>query len=494
MADILPTLLQFPPSSTPKKKLSPKEYDAQITAYLKELTKIKDTAYTKTVEKKNLLDLIDPSVNSLAFMITFNHQIVAANKDNRRREALTSFYAIPFLHQFDPIQVRYAGEEWRHLWETVNEVLEVNNSTDLSPLTTGILRLDPSAGTFTSNHLRLLRLALHNGVPSQALPILDKNIHAYPHKSTKRLPEEIPSEEHEFSNAFITQASHFSLEIKPEWVLEYYFLGASIYLALDNYVRARLFLEHVILSPSQTKSGAFSALQVEAYQKWVLLGLLVQGKQFPLPATMDGTAMLKIRNMAAPYDALVTDFEKRDIKKYSAEMEQAGSLWANDGNLRLVREVELALSKYKIIDLQKTYAALPVTRIAELMEMDVELTFHLLQDMIGTGSLLAELSQSGVLTFKSSEAKMPDVVDGPDDLEARTRRITDLIASVREADRRLQLTKEFVDVAKRTKKSASGVEGDLADVMDLEYDHPAPVSMMESQGGNGENDDEDLMT
>jgi len=339
MADILPILLQFPPSSTPsKKKPSPKEYDSQISAYIKEVAKIKDAAYTKTIEKKNLLDLIDPSINSLAYMTTFNRQIVAAGKDTRRQEALTSSYAIPFLHQFDPIQVRYAGEEWRHLWEKVAEVLTDNRSTDISSLVTGILRLDPSAGTFTSNHLRLLRLALANGVPSQALPILDKNIYAYPHKSSKRLPEELSSEEHEFSNAFITQASHLSIDIKPEWVLEYYFLGASIYLAMNNHTRSRLFLEHVLLSPAQSKSGVFSALQVEAYQKWVLLGLLVQGKQFPFPATIDSGAVQKIRHMAAPYEALAADFEKRDVKKYSAEMEDAGKLWANDGNLRLVKD------------------------------------------------------------------------------------------------------------------------------------------------------------
>lgn len=492
MADILPTLLSFPRNETPaKKKPSPKEYDSQITAFIKELGKIKDVSFTKTVEKKNLLDMLDLSINSLAYLTTLSHQIIAAGKDTRRKEALISTYAIPFLLQFDPIQVRYDGETWRYMFEYVNEVLCSNRSTDLSPLSTAILRLDPSAGTFTTNHVRLLRAALSNGVPSQALPILDQNIHAYPHKSSKRLAEELLSEEHEFSNAYISQATAFSLEVKSEHVLEYYFLGASIYLALNNYTRARLFLEHVLLSPLQSKSGSFSALQVEACRKWVLLGLLVQGKQFPFPATMDGGVVQKIRNVAGPYEALAADFEKRDLKKFEAEMDLHGKNWADDGNLRLVREVGNALVRYKVIDLQKTYAALPVTRVAELMEMDTNPTFQLLQDMIGSGALLAELSQSGVLTFKSSEAKLPEVVDGPDDLEARTRRITDLIASVREADRRLQLTKEFVDVAKRQKKAGSGVDGDLADVMDLEYDNPSPA--FEPMERSGEGDDEDLM-
>lgn len=493
MAEILPTLLHFPPNgSNTKKKLTPREYDTQISSYIKDLSKIKDVSYTKTTDKKNLLDLIDPAINSVAYMVTFNRQIKAAGKDSKQKEALAA-YAISFLHQFDPVQVRYAGEEWRFLWETVCEVLAANRSVDLSPLVTGILRLDPTAGTFTSNHLRVVRLALGNGVPSQALPILSKNIHAFPTKTSNRIPEELPSEEHEFSNAFITQASRHSLEIRTEWVLEYYLLGASIYIALKNHVRARLFLEHVLLSPSQPKTGGVSGLQAEAYQKWTLLGLLVEGKRFQTPATMDWKALVSIRNATAAYDSLAMDFEKRDLKKFQAEFEVGGTLWADDGNLRLVKEVAAALLRYKVIDLQKTYAALPVTRVAEVMDMDVEQTSDLLQDMIATGSLLASLSQSGVLTFRSSEAKLPDVADGPDDLEARTQRIEELVKSVREADRRLQLTKWYVEHAQRAKKASSGVEGDLADVMDLEYDEPAETAEALMEYANAEGDDEDLM-
>lgn len=491
MAEILPALLHFPANgSSTKKKLTPKEYDIQITGYVKEVLKIKDVSFTKTTDKKNLLDLLDPAVNSIAYMVTFNRQISAAGKDQTQREKLLP-YGVKFLHEFDPVQVRYAGEEWRILWETVQQIFLEHSATDISSLVTGMLRLDPSAGTFTINHLQLVRLALRNGVPSQSLPILSKSIYAFPTKSSKRLPEELPSEDHEFSNSFITQSSHHSLEIRAEHVLEYYLLGASIYTALGNYVRARLFLEHVLLSPSQPKSGGFSALQVEACQKWILLGLLVEGKRFPLPPTMDGNAIQNIRHAVSPYDALAHDFEKRDVKKFQAEFEEAGSLWADDGNLRLVKEVASALLRYRIIDLQKTYAVLPVVRIAELIESDLGSTTALLQNMIETGSLSAELTQSGVLTFRSSDAKLPDVADGPDDLETRTQRIEELIKSLREADRRLQLTKDFVEYVKRTKKAGGGVEGDLADVMDLEYDNPASIPQTLSEHGNA--DDEDLM-
>lgn len=491
MADILPTLLQFPPAGgNSKKKLSSKEYDTQIGGYLRELGKIKPVQFTKTHDKKNLLDLLDPATNSLAYMIAFNRQVSSAGKDSRLIDNLST-YAINFLYQFDPIQVRYAGEEWRHLFETVCATLSGTGATDISPVVTGLLRLDPTAGTFTNNHLRLVHLALRLGVPSQVVPILDKNIHAYPSKPPKGLPTESLNDELDFSNTFISQKSGLTTEVKPEGVLTYYYLGGTIYLALENYTRARLFLETVLLSPSTSKTPNFSALQLEAYRKWLMLGLLVDGKQFPYLKTIDAGVIKNIRTMAAPYEALVADFEKRDAKKYEADMDVAGTVWADDGNLRLVREVALALQRYKVIDLQTTYAALPVTRVAELMEMEEDLALLLLKDMIQSGSLLASLSQDGsVLTFHSSEAKLPEqAVEGSEDLEARTMRITGIIESVREADRRLQLTKEYVDFKRKEKKAGgSGGEGDLADVMDLEYDNPAPPMM-----GNLREDDEDLM-
>lgn len=502
MADILPTLQQFPPAgSNTKKKLSPKDYDTSVTSYLKEISKIKEASFTKSCEGKNLLDWLDPAVNSLAVMITFNKQyaIAAVNKDTKRIEALLPF-GVNFLLNFDPIQVRYAGEEWRVIWESVCLTLSNSHSTDLSPLVTGLLRLYPTAATFTSHHLRAVRLALSSNVPSQVLPLLDRNITAYPQKHTKNLPSEYPSEDHDFSNAFITQKSGFSIELKSEYVLEYYLLGASIYLALNNPVRARLFLEHVLLSPSLAKSGSFSALQVEAYAKWLMLGLLVEGKQFPYPKTMDPTVMKNIRNVSTPYETLVADFERRDLKKFEADMDVAGTIWADDGNLRLVKEVALQLQRFRIIDLQKTYAALPVERVAELLELPGPDTTNLLKNMIETGSLLASLSGNGeafsangeVLSFHSSEAKLPELRAGADDLEVRTGRIEELVRSVREADRRLQLSREFVEWSRRAKKAGgSAGEGDLADVMDLEYDNPVGVGPMLGEPVGGE--DEDLM-
>ena len=57
--------------------------------------------------------------------------------------------------------------------------------------------------------------------------------------------------------------------------LMYFLYGAMLYLGVKNWERALLLLEIVIMSPTQHTA---SMIQVEAYRKWVLVGLLLEGR------------------------------------------------------------------------------------------------------------------------------------------------------------------------------------------------------------------------
>jgi len=469
MEDAVATLLSFPPDNVAS--LSPKEYDKAMNTFLKNIDKLPNSAYTKSVDKQNVLELLNPAVNSIPFLLSLVEQ-VKATKDKAQQELLLN-QALIYLAIFDPVQVRYVGEQWVLLLSWVLDCLLKTGVIDLSPVSNAMLRLDPSVGTFTTNHLHFLRRCVDAGAPSQALPILDKNIYAFPTAPPKNVPEELPSEVHELSNGFITSKSGFTSKVHPEYILEYYLLGAHVYIGLRNYTRARLFLEYVILTPSL--QHASSALQVEAYKKWLLLGLLAEGKTYPIPRTNDAAVMKSIKSIAKPYEVLADTFEKRDWRKYQAEMEVGTQIWHEDGNLRLVKEAGDALFRYRVIDLQKTYAALPVSRVSSHLGFSADATLQMLTDMIRQGYLNASVtpgasSGDAVLRFHNTDAGTSSTSAQDDDLEAQTKRIEDLVTFVRDADRRLQLTKEYVEYAKRAKRA--GPDNDLADQMDLTWDAP----------------------
>jgi COP9 signalosome complex subunit 3 len=58
-------------------------------------------------------------------------------------------------------------------------------------------------------------------------------------------------------------------------VHEYFLMGAMLYVGLRQWDDALLYLQLVLTSPT---SGTPSGLMLEAYQKWVLVECLVNGK------------------------------------------------------------------------------------------------------------------------------------------------------------------------------------------------------------------------
>jgi len=471
MAEASAVMLSFP---SDKPASSPQEYDQRMTAYLKQLDKLPRSVWS-TTDKQNPRELLDPAVNSLPYLLSLLELAKGIGTDRQKAEEFLSQASV-FFASFDPVQVRYAGEQWRELWDFALNTSHKLDLLDLSPFAAALLRLDPTAGTFTTLHLLFLRLCMEHGTPSQALPILDKNIYAYPQSAAKNVPSELRSEEHGLSNTFITPKSGFTEKIHPEYVLEYYTLGAHIYISVRNYRRARLFLEHVILHPSQAHS--VSAFQAEAYKKCILIGLLTEGKLFPYIKTVDSAVMKSIKALSKAYDALAEDFERRDSRRFQADLDVGMQIWAEDGNLGLVMEAGRALLRYRVSDLQKTYAALPVSRVATHLELSPVDTLDTLNHMIRQSDLNASLTSGAspgeaVLRFHFT----PSTNSAADsDLEAQTKRIEELISAVRDADRRLQLTKEHIEISKRNKRAGPDLE--LAEQMDLTWDAPSGGPMV----------------
>lgn len=101
---------------------------------------------------------------------------------------------------------------------------------------------------------------------------------------------------HDSGSTFITNASGLSDKLEYLDHLQYFLYGAMIYMALKKWKRALFFLEIVIMSPANNTA---SMIQVEAYKKWVLVGLLLKGK----------VRIPSLKSFPAGYEAyLVIDF------------------------------------------------------------------------------------------------------------------------------------------------------------------------------------------
>lgn len=205
---------------------------------------------------------------------------------------------VDFMDKFDPVQIRYGGVEFRHLIELVARTAQAASKVSyfsyassstacradsvqplaaIFPISSAILRLDPSSSCFTSSHLIFVRLCLEAREFYPALPVLDKDIYHFPLSSDKggiHINPRFWCSHHEPHATFITNASGLSEKLDHRDHLQYFLFGAMIYIGLKDWERALLFLEVVIISPATITT---SMIQVEAYKKWVLVSLLLNG-------------------------------------------------------------------------------------------------------------------------------------------------------------------------------------------------------------------------
>lgn len=147
----------------------------------------------------------------------------------------------------------------------------------IQPIKSAILRLDPSGSCFTSTHLAFVRLCLDSREFAAAKPILDKDIFAFPATSDSVAYNGLhpyPCSQHHSSSTYITYSSGLTNKSDHKDYLQYFLLGGMIYTGLKDWERALHFYEIAVIWPTNTK---VSMIQVEAYKKRVLVGILAHG-------------------------------------------------------------------------------------------------------------------------------------------------------------------------------------------------------------------------
>ncbi|MCJ1434782.1 hypothetical protein MMC27_004152 [Xylographa pallens] len=471
MEALLPQLLSFPPHP---QKLPDHEYDRQIKVLAHLLHETSSSKLVKGVAGGgDLLDILDPAINTLPYLYTLLAHLGGTPDEKQSGNGLLKVFhpggqlwekMLEFVERFDPVQIRYAGHEWRRLLEKIARVGDLSNKPliAITPIRTAILRLDPSAACFTSNHLLLAKLCLQARAFQAALPLLDHDVFHMPSSPDRVSFFPLPCEYHETSSTFITTSSGLSDKLAYRDYLMYFLYGGMIYLGLKDWTRALLFLEIVIMAPT---SNAASMIQVEAYKKWVLVGLLLKGMPMPMPKTTNSYAARTFRAIAKPYDTLADAFKEGNGEKLYAEVEAAQQIWHNDCNMGLVLQVLNAFRRFLILKLEKTYAALPISLVAQQTSpqpSNIAETESYLTSLIASGQLNATLlppvntMETPVLRFAATSHEGPlarSEMQNFQDLQTQTEKFTYLTRHIKDTERRLELSKDYLEWARKNPKS-----------------------------------------
>lgn len=281
-------------------------------------------------------------------------------------------------------------------------------SITIDILTTAILRLDPTASTFTSTHLLLMKYAAEKQAYLPAINIAKRDILYYPIPASSRhnmlgafgetskrgffLGDETLA-----SPVFITQANGFTDKITSAMILEYNYLRGLIFISQKDWSNAQVALEQVVGHPCRERG--VSKIMVDSHNKWILVGLLNEGSTPVPPSYMSANAKNILVSLNHAYVEFSKAFSENNAADLKAVYEKHKSVFEEHKNLSLAEEVMQSYQQWQILQLRKAYSNITLKQIwhstqnaytGNQLSSEREVT-DLIQSMIAKGALQATL-------------------------------------------------------------------------------------------------------
>merc|ERR1740121_2349139 len=194
-------------------------------------------------------------------------------------------------------------------------------------------------------------------------------------------------------------------QMTPQSFLCYFYYGALIRIGMKQYSKALQLLLVVLTCPA----SCLSAIQADAYKKYVLVSLKVSGECQALPVYSSHIVQRYAKSPGYVAD-LVENFKQGDLAALKSVAEEKAAAIQADNNTGLVKQVVDSMQRHKVQTLTKTYLTLSLAEIAreigadetKLGEIDA-----LLLDMTAEGEINASIDQStGNVSFEEDEDDM----------------------------------------------------------------------------------------
>lgn len=156
-------------------------------------------------------------------------------------------------------------------------------------------------------------------------------------------------------------ASEEQQDATTKYFLLYYYYGGMIYTALKDYDRALYFFEVAISTPA----SAMSHIMLEAYKKYILVSLILRGKQVTIPKYSSQVITRFIKPLSQHYHELCNVYiNNQSPDAVRAVITKHQETFVRDNNFGLVKQVLATLYKKKIQRLTKTFLTLSLSDVA----------------------------------------------------------------------------------------------------------------------------------
>ncbi|XP_025083044.1 COP9 signalosome complex subunit 3-like [Pomacea canaliculata] len=321
-----------------------------------------------------------------------------------------------FITSCNGEQARYALESFAELCHkfTLQIVERKQPARGLSILVRAIQKIQLHPAQLTSIHSDLCQLCLLSKNLKPALQFLDVDI---------------------------TDISREGGHYDAKDFLLYFYYGGMIYTALKIYTRALYFFEMAVTTPSM----AVSHIMMEAYKKFILVALIVQGKIPSLPKYAPQIVARYIKPLCQAYHDLANAYATNNPAEVRAAVTKHSETFTRDNNMGLVKQCVTSMFKKNIQRLTKTFLTLSLADMANRVQLSgpVEAEKYVLH-MINDGEIFATINQKdGMVRFHDN----PEKYNSSSmllDLDREMQKCIKMDEKLREMDREIAVNPQYV--------------------------------------------------
>ncbi|KAJ8329397.1 hypothetical protein BDV3_003178 [Batrachochytrium dendrobatidis] len=398
-------------------KIPTNEHLRAVYKTLSSASTITLASYTST--NIDPLELLQPNHHTLAYVCILNARMAVASSSVYGR--LLAF-AYKLALEFNPLQLRIASHALVQLGESISQCAISSGHPPAAIRIFSLLCTKLNSTTFTAEsninsvHLTPLHVLLLKHC------LLSKNYKAG----------------HEALKVEITDMASPIAPIRIQDFMLYHYYGGLIHIGNKHFTCAMQFFELCLGVPSDIPS----AIQIEAYKRFILVSLLANGALL-LPKTVSPVVARVCKSLTLQYAEFATAYSSHSLARATTKASQYASKFETDKTNGLVHQCLADLVRRKIRKLTDTYLTLSlgdITRAVGLNELDVmtgsestlEAEAHVVR-MIDDRQILATISHldGGMVSFH-------DVFNGLDTLST-TATLEDQIATLMARDTDAQI-------------------------------------------------------
>ncbi|KAH8302766.1 hypothetical protein KR044_010644 [Drosophila immigrans] len=393
------------------------------------------------------LDMQQHTLGVLYVMLGKLHSVASANPEPAQIIQLMR----DFVQRSNADQLRFAVCPFYETCHLFTDFLVQKNLSILGikVLSRAIEQIRQMDTQLTPIHADLCQLSLKAKHFNVVLPYLDADI------------TDISTVAAECKNQQQQQPQHtLDANNDAKYFLLYYYYGGMIYTAVKNYERALYFFEVCITTPAM----AMSHIMLEAYKKFLMVSLIVEGKIAYIPKNVQVIGRF-MKPLANHYHDLVNVYDNSSSEELRILILKYSEAFTRDNNMGLARQVATSLYKRNIQRLTKTFLTLSLSDVASRVQLPsaAEAERYIL-NMIKSGEIFASINQKdGMVLFKDD----PEQYNLPDmflNVQTNITQVLDLVKQINKMEEEIILNPMYV-------KKALGSQDD-----DLASQHPKTYS------------------